>query len=70
MAVDNWAHIGGFLAGLAIAWVCGTPMRSTPAREAMWRSLAAGCIIVTAYSFWLMYSHFPSPDELRLLFRM
>ncbi len=70
MAVDNWAHIGGFLAGLAIAWICGTPVRSTRAREAMWRALAAGCILVTAYSFWLMYSHFPSPDELHLLFRM
>jgi len=70
MAVDNYAHAGGFLAGLGIAWVCGSPMRSTPAREAMWRALATVCVLITAYSFWLMYAHFPSPEELRLLFGM
>jgi rhomboid protease GluP len=70
MAVDNWAHIGGFLAGLGIGWVAGTPIHSTPAREGMWRALAAVCVLITAYSFWLMYAHFPSSDELRLLFRM
>ncbi len=70
MAVDNWAHVGGFLAGLGIAWVSGTPMRSTQAQEGMWRALAAGCVLITAYCFYLMYSHFPSPEELRMIFRM
>jgi rhomboid protease GluP len=69
MSVDNRAHIGGFLAGLAVAWFAGSPLRSTAAREAGWRAAAAFCLLVTAYSFWLMYSHFPKPEQLQELFR-
>ena len=64
-SVDNWAHIGGLAGGFAVAYVAGTPMRSTPAREGLWRVLAAVCLIVTVYCFWLMYRNFPSMDDLR-----
>lgn len=67
--IDNYAHVGGFIAGFAIAWVAGTPIRSSAPREAMWRAIAAICVLLTVYSFWLMYSHFPSADQLRELFQ-
>ena len=63
--VDNWAHIGGFAAGFVIAYGAGTPLRSTHAREGAWRVAAAVCLLLTVYSFWLMYRNFPSPDQLR-----
>jgi rhomboid protease GluP len=63
--VDNWAHIGGLAAGFAIGYAAGTPMRSSPAREGMWRSLAALCVLLTIWSFFLVYRNFPSPDQLR-----
>ena len=65
MSIDNYAHIGGFAAGAAVAWVAGTPIRSSAPREAMWRAIAAICILLTAYCFWLMYSHFPTAPQLR-----
>lgn len=64
-SVDNWAHIGGFAGGFAVAYLAGTPIRSTPAREAVWRVAAAGCVLVTVYCFWLMYRNFPTPDQLQ-----
>jgi len=67
--IDNSAHVGGFLGGLAVAWVAGSPVRSNPAREAAWRVAAAVCVLLTAYCFWLMYRNFPSPQELRQIFQ-
>ena len=64
-AVDNWAHIGGLAAGFGIGYVAGTPYRSTAAREGLWRALAALCVLLTAFSFFLVYRNFPSPDQLR-----
>ena len=64
-AVDNWAHIGGLAAGFAVGYVAGTPVRSSAAREGGWRVLAAGCILLTVWSFFLVYRNFPSPDQLR-----
>ncbi len=58
-AVDNWAHIGGLAAGFALGYVAGTPIRSNPGGEAMWRSLATVCILLTAYSFFEIYRYFP-----------
>ena len=63
--VDNAAHIGGFVGGFAAGWVAGTPVVSAREREAMWRVLAAVAVIVTAYSFLMVYLHFPTPDQLR-----
>jgi membrane associated rhomboid family serine protease len=67
--IDNFAHVGGFAGGFAVAWLAGTPVRSTQAREAAWRIAGAACVFLTAYSFWLMYRNFPSPEELRQLFQ-
>jgi rhomboid protease GluP len=64
-ATDNWAHIGGLAAGFAIAYAAGSPVRSTAAREGVWRVLAAVCIMVTLWSFFLIYRNFPTPDQLR-----
>jgi len=63
--VDNWAHIGGFAAGFAVAYIAGTPVRSSRSREAMWRAAAAVCVLITVYCFWLMYHNFPTPDQLQ-----
>jgi rhomboid protease GluP len=64
---DNWAHIGGFAAGFVVSYLAGTPVRSTQAREGAWRVAAALCVLLTVYSFWLMYRNYPSPEELRQL---
>jgi rhomboid protease GluP len=63
--VDNWAHIGGLAAGFVIGYGAGTPIRSSPAREGMWRSLAALCVLLTMWSFYLAWRNFASPDQLR-----
>jgi rhomboid protease GluP len=62
---DNWAHIGGLAAGFVGGYVAGTPVHSSREREGMWRVLAAVCVLVTIYCFWLVYTHFPTPDQLR-----
>jgi rhomboid protease GluP len=63
--IDNWAHIGGLAGGFVVGYLGGTPIRSTHAREAMWRALAAMCILTTIGCFWLMYHNFPTPEQLR-----
>jgi rhomboid protease GluP len=63
--VDNWAHIGGLAAGFAVGYVAGTPVHSSPSREAVWRVLAAVCVLLTVWSFFLVYRNFPAPDQLR-----
>jgi rhomboid protease GluP len=63
--VDNWAHLGGLAGGFAIGWIAGTPVRSTHAKEALWRGVAALCVIVTIFCFALMYRSFPQPGQLR-----
>jgi rhomboid protease GluP len=67
--IDNYAHVGGFAGGFAVAWLAGTPMRSSQMREAAWRVAAGACVLVTAWCFWLMYRNFPSPAELRQIFQ-
>jgi rhomboid protease GluP len=64
-AVDNWAHLGGLAAGFVFGYIAGIPVRSTYGREVFWRSIAGICIALTAYSFFLMYVHFPAPGQLR-----
>jgi rhomboid protease GluP len=63
--VDNWAHIGGLAAGFAVGYAAGTPVHSSAAREGMWRVLAAVCVMLTLWSFFMIYRNFPSPDQLR-----
>ncbi len=64
-AVDNWAHIGGLAGGFVAGYVAGTPVRSTEARETVWRGLAIVCVLLTVWSFFLVYRNFPAPDQLR-----
>jgi len=64
-SVDNWAHIGGFAGGFVVAYIAGTPMRSTRGREAFWRAAAIACVLVTVWCFWLMYRSFPTPEQLQ-----
>jgi rhomboid protease GluP len=64
-AVDNWAHIGGLAGGFVVGYVAGTPVRSSAPRETLWRGLAAACVLLTIYSFFLVYRNFPTPDQLR-----
>src|SRR5579884_1001865 len=64
-AVDNWAHIGGLIAGFVMGYIAGIPARSGYSREVFWRTAAGVCIVLTVYSFWLMYRHFPAPGQLR-----
>lgn len=63
-AVDNWAHIGGLIAGFAVGYIAGIPARSSHSREVFWRAAAGVCLVLTAWSFWLMYRHFPAPGQL------
>jgi rhomboid protease GluP len=63
--VDNWAHMGGLAAGFAVAYLAGTPIHSTRARESMWRVLAACCVVITAFCFVMVYTHFPALNQLR-----
>ncbi len=65
LSVDNWAHIGGLAAGFAIGYAAGTPVRSSVAREGVWRVLATVCMLLTIWSFFLVYRNFPMPDQLR-----
>jgi rhomboid protease GluP len=62
---DNWAHIGGLIGGFAVAYVAGTPMPAMREREGMWRVLAAAALLITAYSFLMVYIHFPAANQLR-----
>jgi rhomboid protease GluP len=63
--VDNWAHIGGLAAGFIVGYVAGTPVHSSPSRETFWRALATLCVMLTVWSFFLVYRNFPTPDQLR-----
>jgi hypothetical protein len=45
--------------------VAGTPVRSSAPREQLWRALAAACVLITAVSFYMVFTHFPTPDRLR-----
>jgi rhomboid protease GluP len=65
LSVDNWAHIGGVIAGFVVGYVAGTPVRSSAAKEGMWRALAAVCVLLTLYSFFEIYRNFPTPDQLK-----
>jgi rhomboid protease GluP len=56
--VDNAAHIGGLVAGFAIAYVAGQPRREGSLTENLWRIASWICILLTALSFLKMYLWF------------
>lgn len=51
-AIDNAAHIGGLIGGFGAAWLAGEPGMGF--KEKFWRGVAAGCLVVTAFSFAMM----------------
>ena len=59
--IDNWAHMGGLAAGFVTGFLAGTPSHSTREREAIWRVLATGCVIVTVFCFFLAWRNFQRP---------
>jgi rhomboid protease GluP len=56
--IDNAAHIGGLAAGFGTAYVAGTPRLMESWQEKTWKALAGVSILLTALSFWKMYSFF------------
>jgi len=61
-SVDNWAHIGGMVAGFVIGYMAETPRAGGP-METMWRVASWLCIVLTVVSFlkwWLWFSHLPN----------
>lgn len=61
--VDNAAHLGGLAAGFAVAYIAGTPRVDTSWSERLWRVAAAGCVLLTAGSFLMMYLFFASTAQ-------
>ncbi len=53
---DNYAHLGGLAGGFAVAYVAGTPVHSGRVAERFWQGLAVVCVLITAYSFWIVYA--------------
>jgi rhomboid protease GluP len=49
--VDNAAHIGGLMTGLAVGYVAGTPREFDKLREQIWTALAVGSIALTGYAY-------------------
>ena len=56
--VDNAAHFGGFVAGFLAGYLSGTPRVAQTGSENLWKVLAAVCILITAYSFAMMFLNF------------
>ncbi len=57
-SIDNYAHIGGLAAGIGIAYIAGTPVHSSRVSEKFWKAVAVVCVLVTAYSFWIVFREF------------
>ncbi len=49
--VDNAAHIGGLLTGLALGYVAGTPREFDAVREKVWTGLAIASVALTGYAY-------------------
>jgi rhomboid protease GluP len=61
-AVDNYAHIGGMVAGFVVAYFAETP-RAAGGTEGLWQAASWFCVILTVVSFlkmWLWFSHLPN----------
>ena len=61
--IDNWAHIGGLAAGFAVGYLAETPVRSSAAREGLWRVLGGACVLLTLASFFMIYVNFPTAGQ-------
>ena len=59
---DNAAHVGGLVAGFAIAWLAGVP-RFASWKETFWKGLAYASVGLTGLSFLAMYMYFASATQ-------
>lgn len=55
---DNWAHIGGLISGLGIAWLAGTPKLYEAWTEKLWKWAAIFAVTITIACFGLMFIRF------------
>jgi rhomboid protease GluP len=51
MGANNFAHVGGFVAGAALGFVLEPDAPSTAGSAARWNATAIGCIVLVAVSF-------------------
>jgi rhomboid protease GluP len=51
LRIDNAAHIGGLVAGFAIAYLAGTQPLYERWTEKLWKLSAACCVLITAAAF-------------------
>ena len=67
LRIDNWAHMGGIVAGFATAMVVGLPMPVIPARERLWTLAAWICVLLTVFAFFQMAVFFAKMHHARLI---
>ena len=53
--IDNYAHIGGLVAGFLVGYAAGTPRLVESWRERFWRWAAYACVAVTVLAFVRMF---------------
>jgi rhomboid protease GluP len=54
LAIDNAAHIGGLVAGFAIAYVAREPKLTDTFMEKVWRVAALLSVLITAFCFFMV----------------
>jgi len=54
--VDNWAHIGGLIAGFLLGWVAASPRRSADS-ETLWKAAATILVVITVASMAMAYQN-------------
>jgi len=53
--IDNAAHIGGLIAGFAVAFLAREPHAPGSTSERAWQAIAGLCLLVTGFSFVRMF---------------
>lgn len=61
MAIDNYAHLGGFAAGFALGKISADHEPHTPGEKRLAQFLCLVAVIITVASFALMFLHYRDP---------
>jgi len=61
MAIDNYAHLGGFAAGFVLGKISADHEPHTPAEKRLAQFLCLLAVVVTVASFALMFLHYRDP---------
>jgi rhomboid protease GluP len=61
--MDNGAHIGGLVTGLAVTWLAGFPSLFMNWRERLWQVIGSICLILTGVSFLRWYWWFSGMQQ-------